>query len=136
MPRSGFAGAVTCTPCVCSRSITSFQLEPSAQAPCTRTTVGWDPSCWFSLTPSSLVEGSEAELLRLALLCEGTAYTVRGGGTSPRSTSSRVNVSFNGPRTSENSVKAKFEVHAFHEVTRYSAVCAAHPQGNELPRIL
>src|ERR687885_2107689 len=39
MPRSGFAGAVTCTPSACSRSITPFQLEPSAKAPCTRTTV-------------------------------------------------------------------------------------------------
>jgi hypothetical protein len=70
MLRSGFAGAVTYSSSACSRLITSFQLEPSAQAPCTRTTVGWDPFCWFSLTPSSLVEGSEAELLRLALLCE------------------------------------------------------------------
>src|SRR5918997_3137583 len=49
MPRSGLAGAVTCTPSACSRLITSFQLEPSAQAPCTRTTVGWDPSCGFVL---------------------------------------------------------------------------------------
>ena len=40
MPRSGFAGAVTCTPLACSRSITPFQLEPSANAPCTSTTVG------------------------------------------------------------------------------------------------
>src|SRR5829696_7798580 len=39
MPRSGFAGAVTCTPSACSRSTTSFQLEASAKAPCTRTTV-------------------------------------------------------------------------------------------------
>jgi hypothetical protein len=58
--------------------ITSFQLEPSAKAPCTRTTVGWDPSCWFSLTPSSLIEASEAELLRLALLCEGQLIPLLG----------------------------------------------------------
>ena len=45
MPRRGFAGAVTCTPSACSRLITSFQLEPSAKAPCTRTTVGRDASC-------------------------------------------------------------------------------------------
>jgi hypothetical protein len=40
IPRSGLAGAVTSTPFVCSRSITPFQLEASANAPCTRTTVG------------------------------------------------------------------------------------------------
>ena len=39
-------------------------------------------------------------------------------------------------RTSENSVQAKFEVHPFHAITRYSAVYAAHPQGDELPGIL
>src|ERR687890_1796729 len=49
MPRSGFARAVTCTPSACSRSITPFQLDPSAKAPCTRTTVGRDPSCRFML---------------------------------------------------------------------------------------
>src|SRR4051812_19854107 len=40
IPRSGFAGAVACTPSACSRSITPFQLEASAKAPCTSTTVG------------------------------------------------------------------------------------------------
>src|SRR5918995_2341553 len=49
MPRSGFAGAVTCIPSACNRSTTSFQLEPSAKAPCTRTTVGRDSSCGFVL---------------------------------------------------------------------------------------
>src|ERR671920_1208845 len=49
IPRSGFAGAVTCTPSACRRSITPFQLDPSAKAPCTRTTVGRDPSCGFML---------------------------------------------------------------------------------------
>src|SRR5688500_5910514 len=52
MPRSGFAGAVTCSPSACSRFITSFQLEPSAKAPCTRTTVGCDPSCGLMLIAS------------------------------------------------------------------------------------
>ena len=49
-----------------------------------------------------------------------------------------------GKLTSENPLKAKFlefqtsEVRRthFHAITRYSAVCAAHPQGDELPRIL
>ena len=45
MPRSGFAGAVTGTPFACSRSITPFQLDPSANAPCTSTTVG---TVWLS----------------------------------------------------------------------------------------
>jgi hypothetical protein len=52
MPRSGFAGAVTCSPSACSRFITSFQLEASAKAPCTRTTVGCDPSCGLMLIAS------------------------------------------------------------------------------------
>src|SRR6266403_5245452 len=36
---SGFCTAVTCKPAACSRGITSLQLEPSAQAPCTNTTL-------------------------------------------------------------------------------------------------
>src|SRR3954447_12915003 len=40
IPRSGFAGALTATPFACRRSITPFQLEASANAPCTNTTVG------------------------------------------------------------------------------------------------
>src|SRR6185437_3840688 len=39
MPRSGFGGATTCTPSSCRRSTTPFQLEASAKAPCTSTTV-------------------------------------------------------------------------------------------------
>src|SRR5829696_6001661 len=39
IPRSGLAGAVTCTPAACSRSTAPFQLEASAKAPCTSTTV-------------------------------------------------------------------------------------------------
>src|SRR3954453_14402157 len=40
MPRSGFDGAVTCTPLAWRRSITPFQLDASANAPCTSTTLG------------------------------------------------------------------------------------------------
>src|SRR3954469_21616321 len=40
IPRRGFAGALTATPSACRRSITPFQLEASANAPCTSTTVG------------------------------------------------------------------------------------------------
>ena len=39
MPRSGFAGAVTAKPAAWRRSTTPFQLEASAKAPWTRTTV-------------------------------------------------------------------------------------------------
>src|SRR5215211_1689341 len=39
MPRNGFAGAVTWMPAACRRSITPLQLEASANAPWTRTTV-------------------------------------------------------------------------------------------------
>src|SRR6185312_13253664 len=39
MPRSGIAGAVTWIPAACRRSMTPFQLEASAKAPWTRTTV-------------------------------------------------------------------------------------------------
>jgi hypothetical protein len=48
IPRSGFAGAVTFTPFACSRSITLFQLGPSANAPCTGTTVGEPLGCAVS----------------------------------------------------------------------------------------
>src|ERR671910_439697 len=58
IPRSRFAGAVTCIPSACNRSITPFQLEASAKAPCTRTTVGpAAPSCGFVLMASSLSRG-------------------------------------------------------------------------------
>src|SRR6476620_8813962 len=46
MPRSGLAGAVTLTPRRFRRSITPLQLDPSANAPCTSTTVG--VSVWLS----------------------------------------------------------------------------------------
>src|SRR6478609_9812298 len=46
MPRSGLARAVTVIPRWFSRSITPLQLEPSAKAPCTSTTVG--VSAWRS----------------------------------------------------------------------------------------
>src|SRR5215208_5939894 len=102
MPRSGFAGAVTCIPSACNRSTTSFQLEASAKAPCTRTTVGWDASCGFSLKSSSLVEGPEAELLRLAPLCEGQR-TLLVGTAHPQRWASLRKRFVNGPRTSETS---------------------------------
>src|SRR3712207_6386038 len=68
MPRRGLAGAVASTPSACSRSITSFQPEASAKAPCTRTTVGRDPSCGFSLMVSSL-SGEPPPRLRGGLGC-------------------------------------------------------------------
>src|SRR6478672_3627950 len=37
---SGNVGAVTLCPCACRFSMTGLQLEPSAQAPCTRTMFG------------------------------------------------------------------------------------------------
>jgi hypothetical protein len=40
-PAQREAGAVTATPLACNRSITPFQLEPSANAPWTSTTEGW-----------------------------------------------------------------------------------------------
>src|SRR6478736_5628580 len=39
MPRSGLAAAITGTPAAWSRSMTPAQLELSAKAPCTSTTV-------------------------------------------------------------------------------------------------
>ena len=43
MPRRGFGGAVTWIPAAWRSSMTPFQLEASAKAPWTRTTVsgGW-----------------------------------------------------------------------------------------------
>jgi hypothetical protein len=54
MPRSGFAGAITATPAGSSRSITPFQLEASAKAPWTRTTVGCASDMWCSSQRSGL----------------------------------------------------------------------------------
>jgi hypothetical protein len=39
MPRSGLAAAITWMPCAWRRSMTPAQLELSAKAPCTSTTV-------------------------------------------------------------------------------------------------
>src|SRR5919107_4119628 len=95
MPRSGFDGAVTCSPSACSRSITPFQLEPSAKAPCTRTTVGRDPSCSFVLMASPP--------FRPAFLVAGQPFHRMHGVTI----SSLA-------RTSENPQKAKFAEFLFH----------------------
>src|SRR5262249_2527625 len=59
IPRSGFAGAVTSTPFSWSRSITPFQLDASAKAPCTSTTVG----CFDSVMASVLREVEERPVL-------------------------------------------------------------------------
>jgi hypothetical protein len=53
---SGNCGAVTVNPAACSGSITAAQLEPSAQAPWTSTTLG------FSLMPT-IVSGELAPSL-------------------------------------------------------------------------
>src|SRR5262245_38318441 len=54
MPRNGLAVAVTWTPCACRRSMTPAQLEPSANAPCTSTTVsGPDVDSWDMRAPWS-----------------------------------------------------------------------------------
>jgi hypothetical protein len=74
--------------------------------------VGWDPSCWVSLTPSSLAGGSEAELFRLAPLCEGAAYTPHGRGASPDGPVG-VNDSLRAPETSENAAQRKFREFIF-----------------------
>ena len=58
--------------------------------------MGRDPSCWFSLTPSSLVEASEAELLRLALLYGGHPPP-RNSAAPPRAGPPNVLVSGPGP---------------------------------------
>src|ERR671921_2057217 len=105
MPRSGFAGAVTCTPCACSRLITSFQLEPSAKAPCTRTTEGWDPFCGFSLMLPSFPQ--EAGLVSPTGLANGGTILLVSGDVCAPEHKLRA-------RTSENAVKAKFAEFIFH----------------------
>src|SRR5207247_7936611 len=57
-----FAGAVTATPCACSRSTTPFQQEASANAPCTSTTVGVD-----SDIPAPFDQRSERNAARISL---------------------------------------------------------------------
>src|SRR5262245_53660236 len=55
MPRSGLTAAITVTPLARRRSMTPFQLELSAKAPCTSTTVSGDVVvCWdMGLAPRS-----------------------------------------------------------------------------------
>ena len=57
--RIGFAAAITVYPWSCRRMLTSSQLADSANAPCTRTTVGRDPFCGFSLMIRSLSSVSD-----------------------------------------------------------------------------
>src|SRR6266851_7510282 len=52
MPRSGLAAATTGTPLACSRSMTAAQLELSAKAPCTSTTVNGEVGvAWDMVVP-------------------------------------------------------------------------------------
>ena len=52
IPRRGFAGAVTFTPFASSSSTTPFQLDASAKAPWTRTTVGVSSDMRAPLVPA------------------------------------------------------------------------------------
>ena len=58
MPRSGFGGAVTWTPAACRRSMTPFQLEASAKAPWTSTTVSGALEVASDMSAPSLAEVS------------------------------------------------------------------------------
>src|SRR6476646_4153722 len=65
MPRSGLAAATTWTPFACSRSMTPAQLELSAKAPCTNTTVGADVGVVSDMVMAPLSLSSEGEHERL-----------------------------------------------------------------------
>src|SRR4249920_2909972 len=65
MPRSGLAAATTGTPFACSRSITPAQLELSAKAPCTSTTVSGDVLVVSDMVMAPLSVSSEGEHERL-----------------------------------------------------------------------
>lgn len=52
--RSGSAGAITWYPSPRSRSITPFQLDASAKAPCSSTIVGFGPPTWESVADAVL----------------------------------------------------------------------------------
>src|SRR5882672_2517959 len=56
---SGFCTAVTCKPAACRREMTSAQLEPSAHAPCTSTTLR--ASAGLSARADALAANSVAE---------------------------------------------------------------------------
>src|SRR5262249_7784104 len=61
MPRSGLAAATTGTLFACSRSMTLAQLELSAKAPCTNTTVGADVLVVSDMVMAPLSMSSEGE---------------------------------------------------------------------------
>ena len=63
MPRSGLAAAITGTPVACSRSMTPAQLELSAKAPCTSTTVSGEVVVvWDMVRPPWSSEGEHERL--------------------------------------------------------------------------
>src|SRR6187551_3022736 len=79
IPRSGFAGAVTGTPLACNRVITPFQLDASANAPCTSTTVGFVADTGLGLLSSSGEEVDEQLVDAISLV---VVHPVRRVGKS------------------------------------------------------
>src|ERR1700730_15592345 len=83
---SGFCTEVTLSPAVCNRAITSDQQEPSANSPCTRTTLRAFGGVAFAAMPR--VEISEAaapasravEKLRLFIIMMSLPLIMRGEG--------------------------------------------------------
>src|SRR5205823_1616701 len=61
MPRSGLAAVTTLTRFACSRSMTPAQLELSAKAPCTSTTVSGDVLVVSDTVMAPLSMSSEGE---------------------------------------------------------------------------
>src|SRR3954468_3051798 len=59
---SGSAIALTTYPCACSSSTSPFQLDASAQAPCTSTMVGFTPSGAAAEVPGVISDHAIAAL--------------------------------------------------------------------------
>src|SRR3954451_11832804 len=82
----GFCTAVALSPAACNRAITSDQDDPSANSPCTRTTLRAFGGVAFAAMPR--VEISEAaapasravEKLRLFIIMMSLPLIMRGGG--------------------------------------------------------
>src|SRR5882672_3681160 len=80
---SGFCTAVTCKPAACRREMTSAQLEPSAHAPCTSTTLrastGLAPcadACAESSVADSTPMATTANFAKV-FICEESVFIYR-----------------------------------------------------------
>src|SRR5690349_16546165 len=77
-PRSGLGGAYTVKPSPCSRRMTRFQLEASAQAPCTSTITGlFPPLQWKAREPAGRAKAAWLDRARTVATARAAAMMRR-----------------------------------------------------------